>query len=237
MKSKLFYFGLSGITNSGKTAILENIFNNKDFIIEKLKHYVFNNKYSNNEIENMLNISFENKKFLSKILALQLNEIEKQKIMNNYYHDFDKISVSKFINISDQSIGSTIAYNYINLIDQNYKKIDTNFISFQNDINNYISSFSNIFNTYDVYINIYRINRDTKETLKHISSDEEIYFGNLNILKSIDLNLDILSSTIKKSKIFKKVVIIKYNSLTNKVEDITNQITNSIINFLIKYIN
>lgn len=206
MKSKLFYFGLSGITNSGKTAILENIFNNKDFIIEKLKHYVFNNKYSNNEIENMLNISFENKKFLSKILALQLNEIEKQKIMNNYYHDFDKISVSKFINISDQSIGSTIAYNYINLIDQNYKKIDTNFISFQNDINNYISSFSNIFNTYDVYINIYRINRDTKETLKHISSDEEIYFGNLNILKSIDLNLDILSSTIKKVKYLKKLL-------------------------------
>lgn len=239
MKSKLFYFGLSGITNSGKTTILNYINYNKNSIIKKLHRDVFKCNKDLNEIEKLINISFENKKFVSDVLSLQLNEKEKQVIMNKYYREFDQQSMSKLINISDQSFGATIAYNYINsnFINMTNKEIENTFLDFKKDMDNYVNFFKDILNKYDVYINILRIYRDKEYTLKYTTYEEEIYFGDINILKSLDANLDMLSKIICENKDFKKVVIKEYNSSLNQIELLADQIISYTIDFLIKHAN
>lgn len=239
MKNKLFYFGLSGIINAGKTSILRKILNKKQVLLENICKQVFQHKKTYEEIEDLLNISFEQKALVSNIVSLQLSPQDKQKLMNDYYKSFDELSMSKIINISDQSIGSTIAYNYINKDFQNITEQESDNINlnFKNDINNYLMSFNNIINQNDVYLQIHRIYRNKKDTLNHTTSDEKTYFGDLNILESLELNLKLLSETLSSSEMFKKVIISDHYLYDDNLENIVDKIIASITDLLVKYYN
>lgn len=234
MKKNIFYFGLLGITNAGKTSILNNIFTKRHLLLERIRTEVFNSQKNYSEVESLFNFSFEKKDLVSKILELQLSASDKQVLMNKYYKSFDELSLGNYINISDQSIGSTIAYNYINK-DTNLMtklELDNFYKFFSRDVNEYINEFKDIFANHNVFLNIYRINVDKKQTLKETREEEEIYFGSLDLLESLDFSLKLLSETLKDNNIFKSVVVKDYYIGFNEIDTIADQIINSIINSL-----
>lgn len=239
MKNKLFYFGLSGIINAGKTSILRSILNKKQVLLESINKHVFKCNKTYDEIEDLLNISFEQKSLVSNILSLQLSPQDKQKLMNDYYKSFDELSISKTINISDQSIGATIAYNYINkdLTDINQQELYSINSDFKNDVKKYLMSFENLISKHEVFLQIHRIHRDKNATLKHTTSEEKTYFGDLDTLKSLELNLKLLSETLRDSQMFKKVIISDHYLYNDNIENIADKIIISITNLLIKYYN